>query len=43
MLIALMERGLKMIWEAKDETIKDIQIGNKKILEISNDWHIESV
>ena len=32
-----------MLWEASDETCTDIQIGNKKILEISNGWHIESV
>ena len=32
-----------MIWEANDETIKTIQIEDKKILEISNGWHIESV
>ena len=38
-----MEKGLKMLWEASDEICTDIQIGNKKILEISNGWHIESV
>ena len=32
-----------MIWEAHDETCTDIQIGNKKILEISNGWHVETV
>ena len=32
-----------MIWEAEDETIKAIQIEDKKILEISNGWHIETV
>ena len=33
----------KMIWEADNETCKNIEIGSKKILEISDGWHIESV
>ena len=32
-----------MIWEAKDETIKAIQIKDKKIAKISNGWHVETV
>ncbi len=32
-----------MIWETHDETCTDIQLGSKKIVEISNGWHIESV
>ena len=32
-----------MIWEADNETCKNIEIGSKKILEISDGWHIESV
>ena len=36
-----MERGLKMLWEASDETCKNIEVAGEKILEIFDGWHID--
>lgn len=36
-----MERGLQMLWEASDETCKNIEVAGEKILEIFNGWHID--
>lgn len=43
MLIALMERGFKMLWEASDEACKNIEVAGEKILEISDGWYIDKV
>lgn len=32
-----------MIWEAHDETCKNIKVADEKILEISNGWYIDKV
>lgn len=32
-----------MIWEANNEDCHDIQLGSKKIVEISDGWHIDTV
>ena len=32
-----------MLWEAKDKTIKVVELAKEKILELSDGWHIESV
>ena len=36
-----MEKGLKMLWEASDETCKNIEVAGEKILEIFDGWHID--
>lgn len=38
-----LEKGLKMLWEASDETCKNIEVAGEKIIEISNGWHIDNV
>lgn len=30
-----------MLWEANDETCKNIEVAGEKILEISDGWHID--
>lgn len=32
-----------MLWETDDNTVKKIMLDNKKIVEISNGWYIDSV
>ena len=38
-----LEKGLKMLWEASDETCKNIEVAGEKILEISDGWYIDKV
>lgn len=32
-----------MFWEAKDESCNNIELRDRKILEVSNGWHIANV
>jgi len=32
-----------MLWETNDNTVKKITLDGKKIVKISNGWHIDSV